>query len=149
MARKIKEFLTFWDDPDARVFIQRGREELIGSESSGGRNLPKFRPFDLLKGVTYSDNGLHSLPVYHGHDMTVFVECPAGAYPFFHREVDQDVAYLQYRGKSTIETEYGTFEIDSGEMLLIPRGVTQRTIGSPDCLRWALYYRDPVRPGLT
>jgi mannose-6-phosphate isomerase-like protein (cupin superfamily) len=148
MTRQIREFLTFWDDPNARIFVQRDREELIGSESSGGRNLPKFRPFDLLKGITYSDNGLHSIPVYYGHDMTVFVECPAGAYPFFHREVDQDIAYLQYRGKSTVETEHGVFEIESGEMLLIPRGISQRTIGSPDCLRWALYYREPVQPGV-
>jgi len=148
VARKIKEFMTFWDNPEGTVFLQRDREELIGSESSGGRNLPKFRPFDLLKGITYSDSGLQSIAVYDGFDMTVFVECPAGAYPFFHREVDQDVAYLQYQGKSTVETEYGVFEIESGEMLLVPRGASQRTIGSPDCLRWALYYRDPVRLGV-
>jgi mannose-6-phosphate isomerase-like protein (cupin superfamily) len=148
MARKIKEFMTFWNDPGARIFLQRDREELIGSEASGGRNLPKFRPFDLLKGITYSDSGLHSIPVYDGYDMTVFVECPAGAYPFFHREVDQDVAYLQYSGSSTVETEHGIFEIVSGEMLVIPRGTSHRTIGSNDCLRWALYYRDPVKPGV-
>jgi mannose-6-phosphate isomerase-like protein (cupin superfamily) len=148
MARKIKEFMTFWDDPNATVFLQRDREELIGSESGGGRNLPKFRPFDLLKGITYSDSGIQSIAVYDGFDMTVFVECPPGAYPFFHREVDQDVAYLQYQGKSTVETEYGVFQIESGEMLVVPRGVSQRTIGSSDCLRWALYYRDPVRPGV-
>lgn len=148
MTRQIKEFMTFWGDEEARTFLQRDREELIGSEASGGRNLPKFRPFDLLKGITYSDYGIHSIPVYDGYDMTVYVECPAGAYPFFHREVDQDVAYFQYQGKSTVETECGTFEIESGEMLLVPRGIAQRTIGSPDCLRWALYYREPVRPGV-
>lgn len=148
MARKIKEFMTFWEDPKGTVFLQRDREELIGCESSGGRNMPKFRPFDLLKGITYSDSGLHSIPVYDGIDMTVLVECPAGAYPFFHREVDQDVAYLQYQGRSTVETEHGVFQIESGEMLVIPRGVSQRTIGSPDCLRWALYFRDPFRPGV-
>jgi mannose-6-phosphate isomerase-like protein (cupin superfamily) len=80
--------------------------------------------------------------------MTVFVECPAGAYPFFHRETDQDVIYFQYQGTSTVETEFGVYEIKSGEMLLIPRGISQRTIGSPDCLRWALYYKDPVGFGV-
>jgi hypothetical protein len=148
MTRETPEFVTFWDYPEDRFFVERDRDELIHSEVSGGRDKPQFRPFDLLKGVTYSDAGLASIAVYDGQDMTIFVEGPAGAYPFFHREVDQDVVYFQYQGRSTIQTEFGSIDLEPGEMGIIPRGVSQRTIGSPDSLRWALYYADPVKPGI-
>jgi homogentisate 1,2-dioxygenase len=59
--------------------------------------------------------------------------------------LDQDVVYLQYLGTSTLETEFGVYQIELGEMLIVPRGVSQRTIGSADALRWAIYYRDPVK----
>jgi len=148
MGRSTRVFNTFWDYPDDRFDEELDRDEILTSEATGGRDKPKFRPFDLLRGVTYDNDGLHSIPVFDGEDMTVFVEAPAGAYPFFHREVDQDVVYFQYLGTSTVETQFGTHTIAPGQMLIIPRGIAQRTIGSVDSLRWAFYYRDPVQPGV-
>jgi hypothetical protein len=148
MVRMTRVFTTFWDYPNDRFDEELDRDEIIGSEASGGRDKPKFRPFDLLKGITYDNDGIHGIPVFDGDDMTVFVEATPGAFPFFHREVDQDVVYFQYTGTSTVQTEFGSFTIGSGDVLIVPRGIAQRTIGSADCLRWALYYRDPVGPGV-
>src|SRR5215813_13176352 len=125
-----REFVTFWDAPDDEFNVERDRGELTSGEVTGGRDKPKFRPFDLLRGVTYSDTGLQSIAVYAGIDMTVFVECPAGAMPFFHRQADEDVVYLQYQGTSTVETEFGVYALAPGEMLIVPRGISQRSIGS-------------------
>ena len=121
MTRQTPEFVTFWDYPGDRFFVERDRDELIHSEVSGGRDKPPFRPFDLLRGVTYSDAGLTPIAVYGGRDMAIFVECPAGAYPFFHREVDQDVVYFQYHGRSTIQTEFGSIDLEPGEVGKIGR----------------------------
>src|SRR5262249_1558990 len=83
MARPSSAYVAFWGYPGDRFFVERDRDELIHSGVSGGRDKPPFRPFDLLQGITYSDAGLVPIAVYGGRDMTVFVECPAGAYPFF------------------------------------------------------------------
>src|SRR5215471_8681435 len=40
-----------------RELLERDRGELAAGEVVGGRDRHRFRPFDLLRAVTYSDNG--------------------------------------------------------------------------------------------
>ena len=51
MGKVIYEFMTHWDTP-RRIWFKRDEDELIGTQRSGGRPMPRIRPFDLLQGPT-------------------------------------------------------------------------------------------------
>ena len=51
MGKVIYEFMTHWDTP-RRIWFKRDEDELIATQRSGGRPMPRIRPFDLLQGPT-------------------------------------------------------------------------------------------------
>jgi homogentisate 1,2-dioxygenase len=48
--------------------------------------------------------------------------------PFYHRNMDYDELIICLKGKALWETETGNFELNEGEMLIIPRGIAHRPI---------------------
>jgi hypothetical protein len=64
------------------------------------------------------------------------VESVAGVQDSFHRYVDSDMVYFQFCGNSTVETEFGVYEMNPGEVMLVPGGIAHRTIGRNDSLRY-------------
>ena len=59
-----------------------------------------------------------------------------GTQDSFHRYVDCDMVYFQFCGNSTVETEFGIYEMEPGEVILIPGGISHRSIGRNDSLRY-------------
>ena len=57
------------------------------------------------------------------------VESPLGK-PAFHRYVDADIIYFQFSGTTTLETEFGVYEMTPGEVLLVPGGISHTLPGS-------------------
>ena len=51
MGAKVREFMTHWDAPGP-IWYERDEDELVGTQRSGGRPMPRIRVFDVLQGPT-------------------------------------------------------------------------------------------------
>lgn len=134
MAR-INEFMTGWDPGFAgfkpHAWAERDEAGLMKVARSS-RGMPNIRPFDMIA----APNG--RVPLLANDDQRIGVESVCGAQERFVRNVDFDLLILQFAGRSTVETEYGIFEMVTGELMLVPAGIAHRSTGSADCLRlWA------------
>jgi mannose-6-phosphate isomerase-like protein (cupin superfamily) len=137
---EIGEFMT-----TSRDFPRRGLEAWSDRKKAGlmasGKSshyIPRFRPFDLLadpnSSVVVLENDFHRLGV----------ESVCGAQDAFHRYVDCDMIYFQYCGRTTVETEFGVFEMRPGDLLLVPGGISHRSTGTADSLRYFCLTHEPI-----
>src|SRR5579885_2352619 len=94
---KVREFITRWDRPADRTWVERDREASV-----------------------------------------------VGAAPEFRRNCDYDELFFQFAGHTTLETEYGVFEMGPAELLLVPGGIAHRSSGDGDSLRLFARLRYPV-----
>jgi len=143
MGNKIPEFMTHWDDPRP-IWFERDEDELIGTQRSGGRAMPRIRIFDLFQGPT-------NLPpfkppvLWKGEDAVLEAHNPNGPEPRFHRPADYDVLFFQFTGRAAAESEYGEFHLSPGDSMHIPAGLAYRIIGSPECRQLVVKVHKPVK----
>ncbi len=137
---EVGEFITGWKPgapTDLAGWATRKKADLMGTAKST-HYTPPFRPFDLLKSpnapLILMENACHRIGV----------ESVIGVQDNFHRYVDYDVIYFQFCGNTTIETECGIYKAGPGELVLIPAGVSHRSIGSNDSLRYVCYSHEPI-----
>ena len=130
--KQIGEFMTTWKDfprPGLAAWAERQKAGLMGTAKST-RYTPRFRPFDMLsipnQSLVILDNEYHRIGV----------ESVVGVQDSFHRYIDSDVVYFQFCGNSTVETEFGVYEMEPGEVMLVPGGIAHRSIGRNDSLRY-------------
>jgi mannose-6-phosphate isomerase-like protein (cupin superfamily) len=134
------EFMTTWHTstrPEIVTWSRRNRAHLIGSAKSS-RYVPAFRAFDLLAEPN------QALVLLENEDHRIGVESVCGEQDAFLRHVDFDTIYFQYCGTTTIETEYGNVTMVPGELLLIHEGISHRSTGSADSLRWFAHTHEPI-----
>jgi mannose-6-phosphate isomerase-like protein (cupin superfamily) len=143
MGETIYEFMTHWDD-SRRIWFKRDEDELIGTQRSGGRAMPRIRIFDLLHGPT-NRPGFKPPVVWKGEDAVIEAHNPDGAEPVFHRPADYDVLFFQFSGRATAETEYGEFHLAPGHSMHIPAGVAYRMAGNPECRQMVVKVHTPVK----
>lgn len=140
---EIGEFMTHWDS-DANhprngfeAWATRDKSQLLGNFTST-YYVPKFRPFDLLSvpntEVIFLEN----------EDHRIGAESVVGAQDCFHRYVDMDIVYFQYCGNTTLETEFGVYDMEPGEVMFIPQGIAHRSTGTADSLRYFLRAYEPI-----
>jgi quercetin dioxygenase-like cupin family protein len=136
----IREFMTGWfstQAPHLLAWSNRRKEGLMGS-ASGKRNVPGFRPFDMLREPN------QSLAVFENSDQRIGVESVVGARDHFVRNIDFDEVFFQFAGTCVLETEFGEYALKPGELMLIPAGIAHRSTGSADCLRLFARLHEPV-----
>jgi homogentisate 1,2-dioxygenase len=56
--------------------------------------------------------------------------------------------YLQFCGRSKIESEAGVIEMEPGEIALVPSAISHRTTGMDDCLRVRVATQEAVSEGV-
>lgn len=135
---KIREFMTGWEPGSGMTaWSERTKENLRGT-AKGKRKPPNLRPFDLIRAPH------QPVPLLANADMRVSVDSAAGPAPFFHRNIDFDEAIFQFAGTSRVETEMGAVDLAPGEMLLVPRGIAQRSVGDAASLRQLILMHSPV-----
>ncbi|MGN6718432.1 MAG: hypothetical protein ACTHLX_13675, partial [Candidatus Binatia bacterium] len=130
--KQIGEFMTTWKDfprPGLAGWAERQKPGLMGTAKST-HYTPRFRPFDMLsipnQSLVILDNEYHRIGV----------ESVVGVQDSFHRYVDSDMVYFQFCGNSRVETEFGVYEVEPGEVLLVPGGIAHRSVGRNDSLRY-------------
>jgi quercetin dioxygenase-like cupin family protein len=143
-----REFMTGWFSHDAhsgseielghmRTWSQREKAGLMGG-AKGPRYVPKFRPFDLLtkpnQAVIFLGN----------EDQRVGVDSVVGCQKHFTRNIDFDLVMFQFAGETTVETEYGIYDMKPGDLIRIPEGIAHRSTGTADSLRMFVHLREPV-----
>ena len=129
---RIGEFMTTWKDfprPGLAAWAERKKAGLMGTAKSTYYT-PRFRPFDMLS-LPHQ-----SLVILENDNHRIGVESVAGTQDSFHRYVDCDMVYFQFCGNSTVETEFGIYELEPGEVLLVPGGISHRSTGRNDSLRY-------------
>lgn len=137
----IREFSTGWGD-DQVTWSNRTREELTGT-ARGSLHIPMFRPFDMLTEPN------QRLRILANDENRVGVESVVGIAQYFHRNADFDEVFFQWSGRTTVETEFGVFEMRPADLLLIPSGVAHRSIGTADSLRLFVHVQEPLNALIT
>ncbi|HEY7062997.1 MAG TPA: hypothetical protein VII06_16080 [Chloroflexota bacterium] len=135
---KVREFITRWDRPADRTWVERDREAIVGAMRGSKRGTPKFRPFDMLAEPRQAQ------VLWQNDDMRIGVESVVGAGPEFRRNCDYDELFFQFAGHTTLETEYGVFEMGPAELALMPGGIAHRSSGDDNSLRLFARLRYPV-----
>jgi len=129
---QIGEFMTTWKDfprPGLAAWSERKKAGLMSTAKST-RYTPKFRPFDMLSVPN------QSLLILENENHRIGAESVVGVQDAFHRYVDCDMVYFQFCGNTTVETEFGVHEMEPGEVMLVPGGISHRSIGRNQSLRY-------------
>ncbi len=132
----IREFSTGWGG-DQVTWSNRTREELTGT-ARGSLHIPMFRPFDMLTEPN------QRLQILANEENRVGVESVVGVAEYFHRNADFDEVLFQWSGRTTVETEFGVFEMRPADLMLIPSGVAHRSIGAENSLRLYAHVQEPL-----
>ncbi|HTH97720.1 MAG TPA: hypothetical protein VL574_09900 [Stellaceae bacterium] len=137
--RATKEFMTTWHSSERSYLPQwamRDKSSLMNSGTST-KALPMFRAFDLLAKPN------DSLVLLANSDHRIGVASICGAEQGFVRHVDFDTVLFQFAGQTVVETEFGEYAMDAGDLMLIPEGIAHRSSGSADSLRWFAHVNSP------
>ena len=146
MAKKIREFMTHREPPE-HIWMERDEAAVIGTARMGQRMVPKIRPFDLLRSAPFSGNRAR-VTIFEGDALRVTAEHVAGLETQLTRAADYDVVYLQFCGRSKIESESGVVEVEPGEIVLLPAAISHRTTGTDQCLRMRVATQEFVTEGV-
>jgi mannose-6-phosphate isomerase-like protein (cupin superfamily) len=146
MAKKIREFMTH-REPAEHIWMEREESAVIGTARMGQRMVPKILPFDLLRSTPLSGNRAR-VTIFEGDSLRVAVEHIAGREAQLTRAADHDVVYLQFCGRSTIESESGVVEVEPGEIVLVPAAISHRSTGTDQCLRLRMATQEFVTEGV-
>ncbi len=142
----VREFMTHWDEK-VPIWFEREEDDLIGTQRSGGRPMPRIRMMDLFRGPTNRD-GNKPIPVWAGEDGVIEACWTVGAEPHFHRPADFDVLMFQYCGRAAVESEMGEFSLAPGHCLHVPAGGAYRAIGNGECRQMVVKLHKPVTLGV-
>jgi quercetin dioxygenase-like cupin family protein len=146
MAKKIREFMTH-REPSEHIWMERDESAVIGTARMGKRTVPHIRPFDLVRNTPLAGNRAR-VTVFEGDALQVATEYVAGCETQFTRAADYDIVYLQFCGRSKIESEGGVIEMEPGEIALVPSAISHRTTGAGDCLRVRVATQEAVVEGV-
>ena len=139
---EVREFANHWGHGTGTTWSNRVKEELI-EVGKGDLFIPVFRPFDLL------DAPNKPLVILANESTRLGVEAVLGTGNYFHRNCDFDEIFFQWSGHTTVETEYGVFEMGPAEIMLIPGGIAHRSTGTEDSLRLFMRSEEPMTPHVT
>lgn len=146
MAKKIREFMTH-REPSEHIWMERDESAVIGTARMGKRPVPHIRPFDLVRNTPLTGNRAR-VTVFEGEALQVAAEYVAGCETQLTRAADYDIVYLQFCGRSKIESEGGVIDMDPGEIALVPSAISHRTTGTNDCLRVRVATQEAVAEGV-
>jgi mannose-6-phosphate isomerase-like protein (cupin superfamily) len=146
MGKKIREFMTHREPPE-HIWMEREESAVIGTARMGQRMVPKIRPFDLLRSTPLAGNRARAT-VFEGDSLRVATEYLAGREAQLTRAADHDLVYLQFCGRSKIESESGVVELEAGEIALVPAAISHRSTGNDECLRVRIATQEFVSEGV-
>ena len=146
MAKKIREFMTHREPPE-HIWMERDESAVIGTARMGQRMVPKIRPFDLLRSAPLSGNRAR-VTIFEGDALRVTTEHIAGREAQLTRAADHYLVYLQFCGRSKIESESGVVEVEPGEIVLVPSAISHRSTGTDQCLRVRVATQECVTEGV-
>jgi hypothetical protein len=132
MSKKVREFMTHREPPE-HIWMEREESAVIGTARMGQRIIPKIRPFDLLRSTPLTGNRARAM-VFEGDSLRIATEYVVGREAQLTRAADHDVIYLQFSGRSIIESESGIVEVAPGEIALVPAAIpTARSVRKSVC----------------
>lgn len=67
-----------------------------------------------------------SVPLLFNEDVALHISRRGGTMPHFFRNADADEIHFVHKGAGILETEYGVIPFETGDYLVVPRGVTYR-----------------------
>jgi len=129
------------DLPEGTVELERGRKGFFGRVSHLYKtNAPtawtkiegdlRPRSFDLLQMKTpdMEDADATYTTVLYNSDCRLSISRRKQEMPFYFRNSDGDETIFIHEGKGRFESDYGNFEYEEGDYLVVPRGTSYRLI---------------------
>ncbi len=144
---RILEVTDFWDETLDPIVMERNHAALVGCvtfQRGRGREISVMRVFDYFTGMT--GKGGPGPKQYEGEDFYTDTYNTEGQQHGFHRGMEDDEIWFQFRSHAVNDTEWGVHELDAGEMGYVPRGIAHRITGWPGFLRYVFYFRHPMYP---
>jgi hypothetical protein len=145
---RILEVTDFWDETLEPIVIERDHAKLVGCvtfERGKGREPSVLRVFDYFTGMTGKGGG-PGPQQYESENFHTDAYNTEGQQAGFHRGMEDDEIWFQFRGQSINDTEWGVHHLNAGEMGYVPRGIAHRITGGEGFLRYVLYFRHPMYP---
>jgi quercetin dioxygenase-like cupin family protein len=145
---RILEVTDFWDETLEPIVIERDHAKLVSCvtfDRGRGREPSILRVFDYFTGMTGKGGG-PGPQHYESEDFHTDAYNTEGQQAGFHRGMDDDEIWFQFRGHAINDTEWGVHNLDAGEMGYVPRGIAHRITGGEGFLRYVLYFRHPMYP---
>jgi hypothetical protein len=142
------EVTDFWDETLEPIVIERHHAKLVGCvtfERGKGREPSVLRVFDYFTGMTGKGGG-PGPQQYDSENFHTDAYNTEGQKAGFHRGMEDDEIWFQFRGHSINDTEWGVHHLNAGEMGYVPRGIAHRITGGEGFLRYVLYFRHPMYP---
>jgi len=134
-------------EPPEHIWMEWDESAVIGTARMGQRMVPRIRPFDLLRSTPLSGNRAR-VAIFEGDSLRVATEHIAGREAQLTRAADHDLVYLQFCGRSKIESESGVVEVEPGEIVLVPAAISHRSTGMDQCLRVRVATQECVTEGV-
>jgi mannose-6-phosphate isomerase-like protein (cupin superfamily) len=144
------------DGPTSRLIVSTRRplrvaagyplQESAGAAGQGmGEGCLYLRPGAAADSAEEGVSGGKHFELVVNTDLMIETTFRADDQRIYHRGYEQDEVHFQLSGLRATRTSQGEFVLETGDMVLIPPGVTHRNIGGMPTIRIVLYTRHPLR----
>ncbi|HZS00327.1 MAG TPA: cupin domain-containing protein [Chloroflexota bacterium] len=121
------------------------RESAATGDQGAGEPCLYLRPGVAAESAEEGVSGGKHFELVVNDDLMIETTFRADDQRIYHRGYAQDEVHFQLTGRRATRTAQGEFVLETGDMLLIPPGVTHRNIGGMPTIRIVLYTRNPLR----
>ncbi len=127
--------------PEGTIELERGRKGFFGRVSHlyktnaptawteiKGDLKPRSFNFDKIKTKDLSDKNEIYTTLMYNSECRVSISRRTSEMPYYFRNSDGDETIFIHEGRGMMESDYGNFEYEEGDYIVIPRGTSYRLI---------------------
>jgi quercetin dioxygenase-like cupin family protein len=132
-----------WKEVDEEI-------DIIGCKEKSSRPCQHLTPLKLLQTDLAGDPDTKQLPIFVNNDVRMELQYCRGAKGVDgHRPAGFCETQIQLQSKRVTKTSEGDFELDIGDVLVIPPSIDHENVGSGATTRLIVYTKQPVQIAYT
>ena len=143
---------SFDDEPSSRLIIRTRHPLKVAHGYPEGQpdtreeqGLIYLRPSAAAEAMDEGVSGGKHFELAGNDDIMIETTFRADDQRIYHKGYDQDEVHFQLSGRRATRTSQGEYMLETGDMLVIPPGVTHRNIGGMPTIRMVLYTKKPLQ----
>ena len=128
-----------WKEVDEEI-------DIIGCKEKFDRPCQLIKPLSILERDLPGDGGTRQLPIFVNDDVSIeLMHCRASNVSEGCRPAGFYETQIQVQNKSVTKTPEGDFELNEGDVLVVPPNISCEHTGDGPTTRLIVYSRDPVQ----